>query len=45
MFTKLYPEMMQSANAVPSIVRAVWDLIGPGQLTGVGDDGVSGPLI
>ncbi|EIN12120.1 importin alpha re-exporter [Punctularia strigosozonata HHB-11173 SS5] len=40
MYTKLYPEMMQSSHAVPSIVRAVWDLIGAGQLNGVGDDGL-----
>ena len=40
MYTKLYPEMMQTAQAVHSIVRAVWDLVGAGKLAGVGDDGV-----
>ncbi|KAI0340315.1 Cse1-domain-containing protein [Trametopsis cervina] len=37
---KLYPEVLQSSKAVPALVHAVWDLIGGGKRTSIGDDGL-----
>lgn len=37
---KLYPEVMQASGAVPALVSSVWDLIGGGRRTSIGDDGV-----
>ncbi|KAI0825963.1 importin alpha re-exporter [Irpex lacteus] len=37
---KLYPEVMQASGAVPALVSSVWDLIGGGRRTSIGDDGL-----
>lgn len=40
MYIKLYPEILQAHESVKYIMLIVWDMVGGGKRTGLGDDGM-----
>jgi exportin-2 (importin alpha re-exporter) len=40
LYTKLYPEVLQSSGSVELFVTATWELLSGGKLPGVSDDHV-----